>query len=347
MKTSHRVNSFDALRLLAAWLVILGHGFILAGHPELVPRFGGLDAPVLGVAIFFTISGFLIWKSWFAASSWQDFVTARTLRIFPALIVVVVVTTFLLGPLVTTLSTPEYFQSGETYRYLVNAVIVDPQYTLPGVFQAQPFTTAVNGSLWTLRVELFCYVLVPVFGFLSKRIRPIVLAIAGVGLLVYGMSAPVILFDSNTTAAGLYIGFFMLGALVADAKWATQRSVLVPLALVAAWIALTALGLPIANVVGLACFAIALIKVASLNIPVVRRASRFGDLSYGTYLVAFPIQQVLLLVVPGLNVWAGIGAVIALSGVFAWILWNTVEARALAARFVVGAILKREKATPA
>lgn len=344
MKTSHRVNSFDALRLLAAWLVILGHGFILAGHPELVPRFGGLDTPVLGVAIFFTISGFLIWKSWFAASSWQDFVTARTLRIFPALIVVVVVTTLLLGPLVTTLSTPEYFQSGETYRYLVNAVIVDPQYTLPGVFQAQPFTTAVNGSLWTLRVELFCYVLVPLFGFAPKRVRSIILAIAGVGLLVYGLSAPVILFDSNTTAAGLYIGFFMLGALVAEAKWATQKSLVVPLALVAAWIAFTALQLPLANVVGLACFAIALIKVASLNIPVVRRAARYGDLSYGTYLVAFPIQQVLLLCFPGLNVWAGIGVVIVLSGIFAWILWNTVEARALAARFVVASILKREKA---
>lgn len=346
MKNSHRVNSFDALRLLAAWLVIMGHGFILAGHPELVPRFGGLDTPVLGVAIFFTISGFLIWKSWFASSSWQEFVIARTLRIFPALVVVVVLTTLLLGPLGTTLSASEYFQSGETYRYLVNAVIVDPQYSLPGVFQAQPFTTAVNGSLWTLRVELFCYALVPLFGFLPGRVRPVILASVGVGLLAYGMSSPVILFDSNTTAAGLYIGFFMVGAFVADVKWATQKSVVVPIAVVAGWIVLTALQLPIVNVVGLACLAVAVITVGSLNIPVVRKAARFGDLSYGTYLVAFPLQQVLLLCVPGLNVWTGIVIVIVLSGCYAWISWNSVEARALTARFTVASFFKREKATP-
>ena len=204
MLTSHRQNSFDALRLFAAWLVILGHGFILSGSTERLPLWGGIDVSVLGVAIFFTISGYLIWKSWASATSWHDFVAARALRIFPALIFVVLITVAILGPLVTTFGVRAYFEDFSTYKYLLNSFIIDPQYNLPGVFLNLPVTDAVNGSLWTLRAELLCYVAVPVAALLPGKFQPYILFATGAGLMYIGLGTNVLLMGTNLSVASLY-----------------------------------------------------------------------------------------------------------------------------------------------
>jgi len=346
VSTSHRINSFDALRLVGALLVILGHGFILSGHLDELPIVGGLAVNVMGVVIFFTISGYLIWKSWYSSSSWQSFTAARLLRIVPALAVVVVVTTFVMGPLVSTLSPGSYFASGETWRYLTNVFIVDPQYQLPGVFLSQPVSDAVNGSLWTLRAELLCYVAVPVTALLPRSWRKFVLAPVGILLIWFGLTSSVFVLDSNLTMAGFYWGFFALGACAAEVKWKPRLAPLVSLVLVAAWLLLTTSSIPAMNVAGLICFAGLVLTVGLMNIPVVRDAAKFGDLSYGIYLLAFPIQQLMFLCLPALTIWQSMSAVTLASAALAIVLWWTIEVRALRAKPALAGWLRRVTARP-
>lgn len=329
---NHRTNSFDALRLLGAWFVIWGHGYILSGDLVNVPKVGGIDVSVLGVAIFFTISGYLIWKSWFRAANWVDFVSARILRIFPALIVVVLLTTFLLGPFVTLLSPGEYFSSPLTYVYLLNSFVLDPQYLLPGVFESQPFTSAVNGSLWTLRAELVCYAAVPVAALLPQKFRPILLGAAGVTLIWFGLTTNVILLSSNFSIASFYWGLFSLGAFAASINISRVKSPIAPISTLLIWWGILSFAPQYLLPLGFVSFAFAVIFIGNLNIPVVRQAAKYGDLSYGMYLLAFPIQQTMLQYFPNLNTFESIAWVTVISGIIAWALWHSVEERALQQR---------------
>lgn len=346
MLTSHRQNSFDALRLFAAWLVILGHGFILSGSTERLPLWGGIDVSVLGVAIFFTISGYLIWKSWASATTWHDFVAARALRIFPALILVVFVTVAILGPLVTSVGAGAYFGDFSTYKYLLNSFIFDPQYTLPGVFLNLPVTDAVNGSLWTLRAELLCYIAVPLAAFFPRLFQPYLLFASGFALIYFGLGTNTLLFGTNVSVASLYWGFFAMGSGLAAVNFRNKLTFVIPFTSIILWLLATSSSNIFLQVMGMCSLAVAIISVGLLNIPVIRDTARFGDFSYGMYLVAFPVQQTLLLLLPGRSPWLYVGIVTAISLVIAWGIWHLVEARALSQKRNLSTWLRRLTSSP-
>jgi len=137
-----RNNNFDALRIAAAAAVILGHASELRGHADEMPVVFGIPLTQLAVGVFFVISGYLISGSWQRRPRLPRYLTNRVLRIIPGLLLVVVITAFVLGPLVSALPVGEYFASGGTYSYLSNAVLV-PNYALPGVFSGNPYSGAV------------------------------------------------------------------------------------------------------------------------------------------------------------------------------------------------------------
>lgn len=159
-----RRNNFDALRLVASLAVVAGHAWPLTGVSA-APRLGGHLVHHDAVYVFFAISGFLITTSWFRSPHPLRYLRNRALRIFPALVLVVIATVFVIGPLVT--SSPDYLGEPATWSYLGNIALV-AQYELPGVFQANP-VTAVNGSLWTLGAEFACYLGVLAVGLLLRR----------------------------------------------------------------------------------------------------------------------------------------------------------------------------------
>ena len=93
-----RENNFDFLRFFAAALVLFAHSYPLVGRREDEPLTlltGYEKGGSIAVGIFFVMSGYLIASSWLASSSPKSFLIKRALRIFPALIVAV-----LLVPLV-------------------------------------------------------------------------------------------------------------------------------------------------------------------------------------------------------------------------------------------------------
>ncbi|WBU37108.1 acyltransferase family protein [Homoserinibacter sp. YIM 151385] len=323
-------NDFDALRLLGAVLVIVGHGFVLHGEPGRTPYAFGLALHTLGVAIFFAISGFLIMGSWMRRPALAVYATSRAARILPALVPVTLVCAFLLGPLVSTLPLGEYLSSGATWAYLANLVPVVPQYELPGVFTELPYPDAVNGSLWTLRVEFLCYLAVALLALVPARARPGAIAAAAIAAAAISM-LDLRVADADVSSAADVLVYFGAGALLRFAP----RRLLGPLPALLAlglWAVASALLPEAGRLLSWVALPLVIVAAGLASTPVARRAARFGDLSYGMYLWAFPVQQTLLHLSPGMPVWAGIGLVTLVSAVLALLSWHLVEAPAMRAK---------------
>jgi peptidoglycan/LPS O-acetylase OafA/YrhL len=291
-----RGNAFDVLRLSAAIAVLGSHALPLTGHRETV---GHESAGHLGVCVFFAISGFLVTRSWALHPRPLSFAIKRALRLMPALLVLLFVTVLVLGPVVTTSPPGTYFTSSHTHAYLVGNALFQTRYVLPGVFSDVPFAHVVNGSLWTLPLEAKCYALVVVLGLLGCAGRrpwaSALVAVAALALTLPGISGS--LPHGRATAAFLDGGGGLeLVALFAAASLLFTVRQRVPVTWpaiatgAALWAATTPLGahrfftvllLPYV-VIGLAYH---------WNALRVRRLLRGRDLSYGTYLYAFPAEQ--------------------------------------------------------
>ncbi len=293
-------NNFDALRLGAALLVLFSHAFVLTGQADAEPvaRLLGhtVDGGGLAVSAFFAISGFLVTRS-AARRRPLEYVRARVLRIWPALAVAVLVQTVAIGPACTDLPWRAYLLQPQTWGALVTASIVVLRPDLPGVFAGNPVAGAVNGSLWTLRVELACYLL-PLCLVLLRALRPrVVLALAAAALLAFTASAMARasphgahgLGDPRLFAALACLWDFLFGA----GLWLHRDRVPCgawPAAVAAALTLLAGLLPPGVILVHLAWPYLML--CAGLSRPVgTRWMHRLGDVSYGVYLYAFPVQQ--------------------------------------------------------
>ena len=161
--TQGRDNNFNLLRILAAYAVLVGHGFPLTiGKTALEPLGAslGMSIGMIAVDVFFMTSGFLVTASLLARKSTVEFVWARVLRIFPALFVMLVLTVFGLGVFFTTLSPSSYLLDYWTRTYFIRGLTLffGVSYELPGVFATNPYDHVVNGSLWTMPYELRMYV---------------------------------------------------------------------------------------------------------------------------------------------------------------------------------------------
>ena len=168
-------NNLDAVRFVAAGMVLYGHSFVFLGLREPVFLSWTPLGP-LGVFIFFTISGYLVSESWDRDPNLWRFSMRRALRIFPGLTLCILLTILVLGPIMTTLSIRDYFSHGATLGYLKNVALYIV-YFLPGVFEHNKFPIAVNGSLWSLPVEFTMYIVVALIGMLRGN-RWVLLALA-------------------------------------------------------------------------------------------------------------------------------------------------------------------------
>lgn len=331
MADSHK-NSLDALRLLAAGLVLYSHQHVLFGRAD--PSFFGLSSfGGAGVAIFFFLSGTLVWSSWQRDPDPVRFFWRRCLRIFPALWVVVLLSVFCLGPALTQLPAPVYWSSSVTWQYLSTAALV-VRYELPGVFTNGAYPNVVNGSLWTLPVEFLCYVLVAGLGWVFGRRSShavgvgVVLALAGA---VWGAAQ----FGSRFVAHFEMAAFFWWGVL-----YQYLRALPVPgtrlrgLGLSAVGLALLVFALASNRGLertGLLVFAAAMVWLAQHWAGAARLTERLGDLSYGMYIFAFPVQQTLAFTLRerGESWGMSLMASVLLTGTLAALSWHLVEKRAL------------------
>lgn len=329
----HRSNNFDALRLFGALLVIVGHAYELLGRRADLPSLLGHRLQTIGVIIFFCVSGYLIAGSWERTRHPFSYFLARCLRIFPALLVVVLVTALALGPMVTVLSLQDYLVSPDTRSYILDNVALRVQFGLPGVWGDLPYPGAVNGSLWTLAVEFACYLAVPLFFFVPKAARPAAWLLVGVVCIYWALEpqqdSPVIYHVRLRDAAAMWV-FFAGGAFLhaMRSRWDVLRADVAVLGFT--MFALVTLVAP-DHALWVAWLTVpyAVLTAGLARTPVLCHASRFGDFSYGLYLWAFPVQQLVVDLWGPQRMSVNLLVVTGVTLVLAVLTWHMVERPAL------------------
>ncbi|MEC1524807.1 acyltransferase [Neobacillus niacini] len=320
-------NNFDIIRFIAASLVVFSHSFplSLASGNKFEPLYFLSDGQsALGrvaVFVFFVTSGFLITQSYDRSKNLAKFLRARILRIFPALIVVVILTTFVLGPLLTTLTIREYFTNQQTYSYLPTMFLLI-KYHLPGVFEDNIYGGAINGSLWTLKFEFFFYLVVATLGYFKLLKKEIIFLI---------FLSTLILSFTNITLGEKYIEMFlyfsagMVLYLYRDFVKLDMR--IVNIFLFILFISIFLGGFEKAFGIFGSYLIMILAFSQKFKFP---NFSKHGDFSYGIYIYAFPIQQLITYsfghtMNPILNFLIAFPITL----VFAVLSWRLIEKRAL------------------
>jgi len=163
-------NNLDCLRLVFATIVVLYHLSSLT-HISAFAVLGKYMSGSYAVKSFFVISGMLIYRSYLRSSSLASYLEKRVRRIYPAYFTIVTLSAVALFPL-SILPASQYFGFG-FWKYLIpNLVFLKIGGSLPGVFTLNS-NPAVNGVLWTLRVEVVFYFFVPLIAYLCRRLGAI------------------------------------------------------------------------------------------------------------------------------------------------------------------------------
>ncbi|MEU1752810.1 acyltransferase [Micromonospora matsumotoense] len=356
-------NAFGFLRLTLALGVLVAHAWPLGlARPSFGASltFGQSDLGTLSVQGFFVISGFLVAGSALRLSPGR-FAWHRALRILPGLWVCLAVTALLIAPVVHLIErgnlTGFWAHPEGPLRYLAaNWFGAMNQYPISGLLADTPFgrmiggPSAFDGSLWSLRYEFACYLLLGLLAataVLHRAFRFVLALTIGAYLLILNdlltvahwtdrpptrgaISLP--LFGSFTTDWTLYLTFlFLLGACAR--RYAHRLPVDGAHAATAAVVMVVSMRLGGFFAVGLPAFAYLVLYVAVAAPRVLRRIGRHRDYSYGIYIYAFPVQQVVALLggaTEGLLIYIVLSVVGTL--VFAVPSWHLVERPALRGR---------------
>lgn len=333
----NRENNFDAMRIIAALVVIFGHAHPLSAQPD--PLLLGNSVQSVAVKIFFVVSGFLVAKSWRSDPNIGRFLLRRGLRLFPALIVLLLLTTLVLGPVFTSLPLSEYFHHPGVRHYFLLNLLLSPVYALPGVFVDNIYPHAVNGSLWSLPVEVSMYLILPVVAMLATLARSkavfVGIVVFGTGLsLNYVLSTPaqdqIVLWGTGSISVADVGPYFFLGAVFAVTRLENALNQGGALFLVA----IAALFQPSAywmqQVLLMLVLPYVVLAFSTTATPWISKAGRFGDPSYGIYLYGFPVQQALFNIAgPSMGPLENTAMAVPIVVALAYMSWYSVEKRAL------------------
>ena len=335
---TRQANNFDLLRILFAWFVIVSHSYVLNGDGATDPLFEMTQQTFLfsfiGVKGFFIISGYLIFKSMVVSTSIFEYLVKRVLRIFPALAVVLLVTlaaVYFIYPN----NMPPFFSNKEVYAYFLgNIILFKPHFFISGIFAGLP-SSAINGSLWTIEYEFFFYLFILLFFYFrsNKKILKALLVIVVALFLMVRLA-----FYDWTVQTHFFIPleplfdlgtYFLMGSLLSCFDFDTMPAKNA-LAAVLSLVLVASVYFKIGHTVVYFTLPFLVIYVGKQTSKLASWVhTTMGDPSYGIYLYAFPLQQLIIywyrpstLV---LFVASTIGAF-----VFGYLSWIFIEKKALA-----------------
>lgn len=347
---SLRFNNLTFVRSLLAVMVVFSHCFVIfyGTEEEVEPFFiwsnGQLSMGTFAVYFFFVISGFLVLLSWDKTPQLGNYFWKRFLRVYPAFLVVSLICLFIFGPL----GTGDYFKPfGYWVMYFENLdwsliptnilLLQEPQ--APWVFKNSPISDSLNWPVWTIKYEFACYILVPILyflGILKRRMLVLLLFLVVYGSLAYQRIIGSWFFGWETYD---YIGrpdmfmqflmFFCAGMVFYVFRDAIPRNrnwlLVSVIMLISSMFFYEGLLFTLPVFGSYALFHFSFARSYSLI-----GLAKWGDFSYGIYLFAWPIQQLLLhyferyIDIP-------LFLILSVSGslVFAFVSWHYVESRAL------------------
>lgn len=297
-------NSFGVIRLAMAIAVLVSHSFWFTTGSKIADplvRFTGHSIGEHAVQVFFFLSGILVAQSLMRSRSVLNYAVARCLRIFPALIVCVLLTAFVLGPMFTHGGIVAYFTDRQLPLYIVKTLmLITGSAPLPHLFTDQPLPDMVNVSLWTLKYEVLCYIglaFIGAVGLFNARLRPYTTALLLVLVAIVFIGKPKPL-DSYTFADNLrYFALYFYAGVAAYLLRDRVRLnglLLIPLAALFA----VAIG---SRFVELACclfLGYATLWASTFTFGGLRAFTTENDYSYGVYIFAGPIQQMVIMLLP-------------------------------------------------
>ncbi|HTQ32918.1 MAG TPA: acyltransferase, partial [Stellaceae bacterium] len=310
LQADRRANNFDFLRLAAALSVIFSHSWLIAygtqrTEPLVWATHNQCSLGLVGVFVFFVISGYLVTESFCRNPKPGGFVLRRATRIYPGLVVNGLAIAFVLGPIVTTLPLAAYLADPKLRAFIGDYALLWPgPLALPGVLFADTTVgNLVNGAFWTLVFEVMMYATVLILGL----VRGLRLSTA-LALLLIGIAA--IWWDERWSlswlgylrgwlwmlshfAAGMVM-YFLRGRIVF--RWYYALLALVP------WIVTSQFG-EFITFFAPSCGYLTLYAATARPWPRLDYARRTGDLSYGIYIYGWPCEQLVMWLSHGRAPW--------------------------------------------
>ncbi|RZJ81729.1 MAG: acyltransferase, partial [Chryseobacterium sp.] len=295
-----RDNNLNLIRFLAASLVIFSHSYWLTGHlqDEPLQKLCGMETfGSLGVDIFFSISGFLITKSLVRQPLLGSFVRARVLRIFPGLIASALFCTFVVGPIATSLPLISYIKQPAVYDFLWrHGTLHDLPNKLPGVFEYNPIPYNVNSPIWTLPAELLLYFMVFLLGAIILIIqrKQNVLSFLLILSLLLGYFYGIPYSASYLLEISWWLISFAGGSICYLLRRYIRLNIVVFLLMFVAFLVMFHFRFRYIKVAFDIVLLYGLLLFAYLPEFQIRRFYKTGDFSYGLYIYALPIQQLMV-----------------------------------------------------
>ena len=341
-------NSFGVVRLFAAFAVIVSHAYIVtSGDPTAQPLYK-LTGSSLGshaVIVFFVLSGFLIAESWNRKPELHHFLAGRFARLFPALFVVTLSTIIIAGLSQRQLDFVSFITNTETISLFLRAVIaLDGGGTLPGIFTEFPNERMVLSTVWTIRYEVICYFSIPMLAYLGlfrvKKLRLRMLSVLAITAFLV-MIRSVQQTETSMIDHMLRFSFaFYLGV----ASWAFRDRLPLSGLAVAFLFVVTymLLGSAVSKIFEMLAVGYFTLWLGSINFGSFSRLTNREDLSYGIYLIGYPLQQTANVLWQGsfpvlFNIAFTLLAVVPL----AFISWRCIERPGLCYRFRLAEISQK------
>ncbi|MEA3456040.1 MAG: acyltransferase, partial [Campylobacterota bacterium] len=333
MKNIPQKNNFDHIRLFLALSVFLFHVSDLTKLTDFQFLTSFVNAEV-AVHSFFIVSGFLIFMSYERSSSLKRYLIKRLRRIAPGYIAVILLS-FLFLSLLSTLPILDYFTSPESAKFLLaNLTTLNFLHpTLPGVFEDHPYT-AVNGALWTIKIEVAFYLTVPLIAYFYRWVSPgklltVIFILSALyyfamGYLYQQGHNPVFAILQRQLPAQMM--FFSGGALLYYHLDLFKRySHILLFAAISIYILQTLIHTHYLYPLYALSLSV-IVTYLALIFPYLGHIAKYGDLSYGIYIWHFPLIQIFIYLrlfdthpIPAL---LGLTTVVL---IFAWLSWHLVE----------------------
>ena len=329
-------NSFGVVRLLAATLVVFSHATGIVYSDAVKEPLAAFTGHTLGwhaVNMFFCLSGLLIMASMERTSSTLQFLWARFLRLYPAIIALIFFM-FAIGAMMSAEPFSAFTFVDLSARTLL---LFGDSATLPGVFASNPLADVLNSPLWTLRYEVFCYLFLAASFTVIAAIRnrfPTFLSFKTFSLIVMVVCVVHMNFfydektATNDSHFARFVFAFFIGAWVWQWRDALRPSLIGLLAFGALNLVLLFFGIHYAPIQIVMASYLA-IYVGSLNFGALARFTDRQDYSYGVYITAFPIQQIVYIELPEASPLINFAISMLIALPISALFWNLIEKPAL------------------
>lgn len=323
--------------------MVVSHSWDLVGAAEKEPLLaltdGRLVCSAIGLCGFFTISGYLVYISLMKSRTVGVYVEKRWLRIFPGLIICFLFTLFACSLVYR--GTGCYWLKSGTWNYLWgNLTLYDVRFTIPGVFEDNPYPMTINGSIWTLCYEFTMYLLIIPLFFMRDKKTQMILPIIALMLILIKNVLFLNKFEHTTFMSYMNLNqfcrfaqFFIFGMMIAILE---QKNILKEKWEKCNWLLAVCIILFVGCImmkqiaIGMVFMSVLFIQVGKKNWqPVSQFVNKIGDLSYGIYIYSFVIQQLILHKFPNTPPYIVLIISVLCVAIVAYASWHLVEKKAL------------------